>query len=176
MTSSATSRQPRRSAGLRVSPRAAGCVSRRTAVSSPELAARFASASRTASQEWPWLSRAAAGVGRERLLYRLEDESWHRQRRFLAPIFTRRHIARDYVHIMTEEAERLVERWQGAASRAAVSTSIRDGGDHLADHRPHPLQSRRVAGAPRTHPLRSSTRIAAARKRPHPKPRWLPAS
>jgi cytochrome P450 len=45
-----------------------------------------------------------------------EDESWHRQRRFLAPIFTRRRIASEYVHIMIEEAERLIERWQAAAA------------------------------------------------------------
>ncbi|HEY6688451.1 MAG TPA: cytochrome P450 [Propionibacteriaceae bacterium] len=45
-----------------------------------------------------------------------EDESWHRQRRFLAPIFTRRRIAGDYIHIMIEEAQRLVERWQAAAA------------------------------------------------------------
>jgi cytochrome P450 len=45
-----------------------------------------------------------------------EDESWHRQRRFLAPIFTRRRIVGDYIHIMIEEAERLVVRWQDAVS------------------------------------------------------------
>ncbi|HEU5485599.1 MAG TPA: cytochrome P450 [Microlunatus sp.] len=44
-----------------------------------------------------------------------EDETWHRQRRLLAPIFTRRRVQESYAQVMTDEAERLVERWRPRA-------------------------------------------------------------
>ncbi len=41
-----------------------------------------------------------------------EGEVWHRQRRFLAPIFTTKRITSQYAPVMAEEAARLVERWR----------------------------------------------------------------
>jgi cytochrome P450 len=50
-----------------------------------------------------------------------EGEAWHRQRRFLAPMFTPRRIASSYAGVMVEEVQRLVERWSdGAASESAI--------------------------------------------------------
>ena len=46
-----------------------------------------------------------------------EDEVWHRQRRFLAPVFTSRRITTQYAHVMAEEAAQLVERWRDAEAR-----------------------------------------------------------
>jgi cytochrome P450 len=43
-----------------------------------------------------------------------EGEVWHRQRRFLAPVFTRRRIETSYAGIMVQEAQRLVARWDDA--------------------------------------------------------------
>jgi len=45
-----------------------------------------------------------------------EGGVWHRQRRFLAPVFTRRRIESSYARIMVEEAGRLVADWTGAAA------------------------------------------------------------
>ncbi len=45
-----------------------------------------------------------------------EGEVWHRQRRFLAPVFTRRRIENSYAEIMVEEAQRLVASWTAAAA------------------------------------------------------------
>jgi cytochrome P450 len=46
-----------------------------------------------------------------------EDEVWHRQRRFLASMFTRRRVNTSYAPVMTDEAQRLVTRWQPAAEQ-----------------------------------------------------------
>lgn len=46
-----------------------------------------------------------------------EDDLWLRRRRLLAPIFTRHRLATTYAPVMTEEAQRLVERWRPAARR-----------------------------------------------------------
>lgn len=43
-----------------------------------------------------------------------EGDVWLRQRRMLAPIFTRRRIAGSYVPIMVEEAQRVARRWRAA--------------------------------------------------------------
>lgn len=45
-----------------------------------------------------------------------EDDSWHRQRRLLASVFTRRRVATMYAPVMADEAQRLVERWRSAAA------------------------------------------------------------
>ncbi|GAA3622594.1 cytochrome P450 [Microlunatus ginsengisoli] len=49
-----------------------------------------------------------------------EHETWHRQRRFLASMFTRRRLAEQYAPVMTDEAQRLVERWRGLAARGVT--------------------------------------------------------
>jgi len=83
-------------------------------VSSPELAAEILGQPDRFRKNGPGYRELRRELGEN--LLTSEDESWHRQRRFLAPIFTRRRIAGDYIHIMIEEAERLVERWQAAAT------------------------------------------------------------
>ena len=52
-----------------------------------------------------------------------EGEVWHRQRRFLAPIFTARRITTQYAPVMAEEAAHLVERWR-AAEAAGASVDV----------------------------------------------------
>jgi len=50
-----------------------------------------------------------------------EGDVWHRQRRFLAPVFTRRRIENSYAQIMVEEAQRLVAGW---ADAVAAGTTV----------------------------------------------------
>jgi cytochrome P450 len=83
-------------------------------VSSPELAAEILGRPDRFGKNGPGYRELRRELGEN--LLTSEDESWHRQRRFLAPIFTRRRIAGDYIHIMIEEAERLIGRWQAAAA------------------------------------------------------------
>jgi cytochrome P450 len=83
-------------------------------VSSPELAAEILSQPDRFRKNGPGYRELRQTLGDNMLTS--EDESWHRQRRFLAPIFTRRRIAGDYIYIMIEEAKRLVERWQVVAT------------------------------------------------------------
>ena len=47
-----------------------------------------------------------------------EDDLWLRQRRLLAPVFTRHRVATTYAPVMTQEAVNLVQRWRSAARRA----------------------------------------------------------
>ncbi len=49
-----------------------------------------------------------------------EGEVWRRQRRFLAPMFTRKRITASYSQIMVAETLALVTRWRDAASRGAT--------------------------------------------------------
>lgn len=46
-----------------------------------------------------------------------EGDDWRRQRRFLAPMFTRHRVLTRYAPVMTEEAQALVTRWRPAAAR-----------------------------------------------------------
>ena len=41
-----------------------------------------------------------------------ENETWHRQRRFLGSMFTRRRLHETYAPVMTDEAHRLILRWR----------------------------------------------------------------
>jgi cytochrome P450 len=56
--------------------------------------------------------RSALGNG----MLTSEGDVWHRQRRFLAPVFTPKRISTAYAAIMVEEAQRLVERWERLAA------------------------------------------------------------
>jgi cytochrome P450 len=107
-----------------------------------------------------------------------EDESWHRQRRFLAPIFTRRCIAGDYVHIMIEEAERLVERRQAAAAEGRSVDLYPEMGRVTSQ-----VIGRILFGADVSRALPELTRFSLVNDEllrravsPHPMPRWLPTS
>jgi cytochrome P450 len=43
-----------------------------------------------------------------------QDERWHRQRRFVAPLFSPRRLEGEYVPVLVEEAARMRERWRAA--------------------------------------------------------------
>ena len=145
-------------------------------VSSPELAAEILGQPDRFRKNGPGYRELRQALGEN--LLTSEDESWHRQRRFLAPIFTRRRIARDYVHIMTEEAERLVERWQGAAS-AGRSVDLYPEMVGITSR----IIGRILFGADVSRALPELTRFSIVNEEllrravsPHPKPRWLPTS
>ncbi len=53
--------------------------------------------------------RAALGDG----LFTSEGETWHRQRRFVAPVLTRRRILGSYAPVAVEEMQTVARRWQG---------------------------------------------------------------
>ena len=145
-------------------------------VSSPELAAEILGQPDRFRKNGPGYRELRKSLGEN--LLTSEDESWHRQRRFLAPIFTRRRIAGDYVHIMIEEAERLVERWQAIASHG-----------HSVDLYPEMVGitsriiGRILFGADVSRALPELTRFSIVNEEllrravsPHPLPRWVPTS
>jgi cytochrome P450 len=43
-----------------------------------------------------------------------QDERWHRQRRFVAPLFSPRRLEGEYVPVLVEEASRMRARWRAA--------------------------------------------------------------
>jgi cytochrome P450 len=49
-----------------------------------------------------------------------EGEVWLRQRRFLAPMFTRKRILTSYADIIVDEVQRLVRQWRAAAGAGAA--------------------------------------------------------
>ena len=145
-------------------------------VSSPELAAEILSQPDRFRKNGPGYRELRHELGEN--LLTSEDESWHRQRRFLAPIFTRRRIANDYIQIMIEEAERLVRRWQTAAAE-----------DRSLDLYPEMVGitsqviGRILFGADVTLALPQLTRFRIVNEEllhrfvsPHPTPRWLPTA
>lgn len=79
-------------------------------VSSPQLAAEILGQPERFRKDAPSYRELRAALGNNMLTS--QDEVWHRQRRFLAPIFTPRRIAADYAGIMADEARGLVERWR----------------------------------------------------------------
>jgi cytochrome P450 len=145
-------------------------------VTSPELAAEILSQPDRFRKNGPGYRELRRELGEN--LLTSEDESWHRQRRFLAPIFTRRRIASEYVHIMIEEAERLVERWQAAAAeRRSIDLFPEMVGITSR------VIGRIVFGADVTRALPHLTRFSFVNDEllrravsPHPVPRWLPTS
>lgn len=56
--------------------------------------------------------RSALGNG----MLTSEGNVWHRQRRFLAPVFTAKRISTTYAGIMVDEARQLVQRWHRVAA------------------------------------------------------------
>ena len=145
-------------------------------VSSPELAAEILGQPERFRKNGPGYRELRQALGENMLTS--EDESWHRQRRFLAPIFTRRRIAGDYVHIMIDEAERLVERWRASA---ATGRSVDLYPEMVA------VTSRVIGrilfGADVARAVPQLTRFNIVNDEllrravsPHPMPRWLPTS
>ncbi len=83
-------------------------------VSSPQLASEILSQPDRYRKQAPGYRELRLALGDN--LLTSEDEVWHRQRRFLASMFTRRRIMASYAAVMVTEAERLVERWRAAAA------------------------------------------------------------
>ena len=88
-------------------------------VSSPDAVLQILGQPELYSKQTPAYQEVRRALGNGMLTS--EGDAWHRQRRFLAPVFTRRRIESSYAGIMVEEAQRLVRNWtEGAATGAAV--------------------------------------------------------
>ena len=116
--------------------------------------------------------RSALGDG----MLTSEDEVWHRQRRFLAPMFTPRRISTNYAPMVAEEAQALVRRWQQAAA-AGTDVDVRAEMTELTAR----IIGRILFGAdmtsalPKLEPFRYvSDTILQRGFSPHPAPTWLP--
>jgi cytochrome P450 len=145
-------------------------------VSSPELAAEILGQPDRFRKNGPGYRELRRELGEN--LLTSEDESWHRQRRFLAPIFTRRRIAGDYVHIMIEEAELLVERWRAAAAEGR-SVDLYPEMVGITSR----VIGRILFGADVARAIPQLTRFRIVNEEllrrfvnPHPTPRWLPTA
>ena len=84
-------------------------------VSSPQLAAEILGRPERYRKQAPGYRELRQALGDN--LLTSEDEIWHRQRRFLGSMFTRRRIVTSYAPVMVEDARRLVERWRTAAAQ-----------------------------------------------------------
>lgn len=88
------------------------------AVTSPSLIEEVLSAPDRFGKSHPGYRELRRALGDNVLTS--EDETWHRQRRLLAPMFTRRRLNLAYAQVMTDEAGRLVDRWRPAALQRRV--------------------------------------------------------
>jgi cytochrome P450 len=96
----------------------AGVPIRTYGVFSPEGADRLlaGSAARYRKDSRPYAETAAFfGDG----LLTSQDERWHRQRRFVAPLFTPRRIFGDYMPVLVQEAARMRTTWAVAPDATA---------------------------------------------------------
>lgn len=116
--------------------------------------------------------RSALGNG----MLTSEGEVWHRQRRFLAPIFTRKRISTNYATLMVDEAQRLVRSWDEAA-KTGVAVDVHAEMTDLTSR----IIGRILFGADMTAalPRLESFNFVndSIRQRgfaPHPTPMWLP--
>ena len=116
--------------------------------------------------------RSALGDG----MLTSEDGVWHRQRRFLAPMFTPNRISKNYAAIMVEETHLLVRRWQEAAA-AGTDVDVRADMIELTAR----IIGRILFGADMTSALPKlaefryvSDVILQRGFAPHPAPTWLP--
>ena len=96
----------------------AGVPIRTYGVFSPEGADRLlaGSVARYRKDSRPYAETAAFfGDG----LLTSQDERWHRQRRFVAPLFTPRRISGDYTPVLVQEAARMRATWAVAPDATA---------------------------------------------------------
>ncbi|MET0865326.1 MAG: cytochrome P450, partial [Nakamurella sp.] len=87
-------------------------------VSSPDAVLHVLGQPELYTKQTPAYQQVRSALGNGMLTS--EGEVWHRQRRFLAPIFTRRRIEARYAAIMIEEAQRLIARWQTVAATGST--------------------------------------------------------
>lgn len=83
-------------------------------VSSPDAVLQVLGQPELYTKNTPAYSQVRLALGNGMLTS--EGEVWRRQRRFLAPVFTRRRIETSYARIMVEEAQRLVAQWTDTAT------------------------------------------------------------
>ena len=116
--------------------------------------------------------RSALGNG----MLTSENEVWHRQRRFLAPLFTPKRISTDYAAVMVEETQAMVRRWSPAAT-GGTTVDVRAEMIELTAR----IIGRILFGADMTSALPKlvefryvSDLILQRGFAPHPAPTWLP--
>ncbi len=143
-------------------------------VGSPELAAEVLRQPDRFGKNAPGYRELRSALGDN--LLTSQDEIWHRQRRFLAPIFTRRRILAAYAPVMINEAERLVDRWRDAAADGRVLDAYPEMISVAAR-----ISGRILFGADMTRALDLLTRFRTINDQllrravsPHPAPHWLP--
>ena len=143
-------------------------------VGSPELAAEILHEPERYGKSAPGYRELRGALGNNVLTS--EDETWHRQRRFLAPIFTRRRILTAYAPVMIEEANRLVDRWRVAAADGRTLDTYPEMISVAAR-----ISGRILFGADMTRALDLLRRFRTINDQllrravsPHPSPRWLP--
>ena len=143
-------------------------------VGSPELAAEILREPTRYGKNAPGYRELRNALGDN--LLTSEDETWHRQRRFLAPIFTRRRILAAYAPVMIEEANRLVDRWRVAAAEGRTLDTYPEMISVAAR-----ISGRILFGADMTKALDLLQRFRAINDQmlrravsPHPAPDWLP--
>jgi cytochrome P450 len=107
-----------------------------------------------------------------------EGDVWHRQRRFLAPIFTRKRISTNYAALMLDEAQRLVRRWNEAAT-TRMSVDVNAEMTELTSR----VIGRILFGADMTAALPKLVKFKFVNESvgrrgfaPHPTPAWLPTA
>ena len=116
--------------------------------------------------------RSALGNG----MLTSQDDVWHRQRRFLAPMFTPKRISTNYAAIMVEETHAMVRRWPQAAAGGTevdvraemIGLTARIIGRIL-------FGTDMASALPKLTELRYVSDVIMQRGfAPHPAPTWLP--
>ncbi|QDP95460.1 cytochrome P450 [Microlunatus elymi] len=87
-------------------------------VTSPELIEEVLGSPERFGKQHPGYRELRGALGDNMLTS--EGDVWHRQRRFLASVFTRRRVAESYAPVMTDEARRLVDRWRQPAATGTM--------------------------------------------------------
>jgi len=143
-------------------------------VTSPQLATEILSLPDRYRKQAPGYRELRLALGNN--LLTSEDEAWHRQRRFLASMFTRRRIMASYAAVMVAEAEHLVERWRAAA---AAGTSM-DAYFEMIEVASR-ISGRILFGADMTKAFdllkqfrRINDQLLRRAVTPHPLPTWVP--
>ena len=143
-------------------------------VSSPQLAAEVLGQPERYRKQAPGYRELRQALGDN--LLTSEDEVWHRQRRFLASMFTRRRIMTSYAPVMVEEAQRLVERWRAAAAQGRTVDAYPEMIEVASR-----ISGRILFGADMTKAFdllkrfrRINDQLLRRAVNPHPLPTWLP--
>jgi cytochrome P450 len=145
-------------------------------VASPELVAEVLSQPERYRKGAPGYRELRQSVGTN--LLTSEDEVWHRQRRFLASMFTPRRVQTSYSAVMVDEAGQLVRRWRAAAREGRVLDGYAETTEVTARVIGRILFGADVAQAvPELRRFRViNAELLRRAVQPHPVPRWVPTS